>query len=181
VVEVQCRLPLLGHASRITHAPRCCFLQGRLSRDKDPRLLQFVYSQYRFSVFVCKFASPMFALRFIRPKVVRPCPTCFRAASTTTTTPATSHLRPFVYGTAVVIAGGAFIAYYSDSRSGIHQYVLAPLLTTVLDGEQAHKLALRTLRSGLHPRDPRDDDARLKVQVCMESGWNSSLNDCSIL
>lgn len=138
-----------------------------------------VYLGYWFSVFVCTFASPMFALRFVRPKVVRPCPTSFRAASTTTTTPATSYLRSFAYGTAVVIAGGAFIAYYSDSRSGIHRYVLAPLLTTVLDGEQAHKLALRTLRSGLHPRDPLDDDERLKVQVRMESGWKSYLNDCS--
>ena len=129
-----------------------------------------------FSVFVCTFASPMFALRFIRAKVARPCPTGFRAASTTTTTPVTSYLRPFAYGTSVVIAGGAFIAYYSDSRSGIHRHVLAPLLTTVLDGEKAHKLALRTLRSGLHPRDPLDDDERLKVHV---RGWKSSLNDCS--
>lgn len=111
--------------------------------------------------------SPMFALRFVRPKVFRPCPTSFRAASTSTTASATSRLRSFAYGTTVVIAGGAFVAYYSDSRSAIHQYVFAPLLRTVLDGEVAHKLALRMLRSGLHPKDRLDDDARLKVQVRM--------------
>jgi dihydroorotate dehydrogenase len=112
----------------------------------------------------------MFALRFVRPKVVRPCPTPFRAASTSTTTSTTLRLRSFAYGTAVVIAGGAFVAYYSDSRSAIHQYVFAPLLRTVLGGEAAHKLALRTLRSGVHPRDQLDDDPRLKVQVRMKSG-----------
>jgi len=109
----------------------------------------------------------MFALRFVRPKVVRPYSTPFRAASTSSTASTTSHLRSFAYGTAVVIAGGAFVAYYSDSRSAIHQYVFAPLLRSVLDGEAAHKLALRVLRSGVHPRDQLDDDARLKVQVRM--------------
>ena len=113
--------------------------------------------------------SPMLALRPVRARRVRPCLTPFRAASTSTTTSTTSHLRSFAYGTTVVIAGGAFVAYYSDSRSAIHQYVFAPLLRSVLDGEAAHKVALRVLRSGLHPRDRLDDDARLKVQVRMQN------------
>jgi dihydroorotate dehydrogenase len=112
----------------------------------------------------------MFAFRSVRLKVVPPCPALFRAASTSTTASAVSHLRSFAYGTTVVIAGGAFVAYYSDSRSAIHQYVFAPLLRSVLDGEATHKLALRVLRSGLHPRDQLDDDARLRVQVRMQNG-----------
>jgi dihydroorotate dehydrogenase len=112
----------------------------------------------------------MLALRFVRPKLVRPCPAPSRAASTSTTVSATSYLRSFAYGTTVVIAGGAFVAYYSDSRSAIHQYVFAPLLRNILDGEAAHKFSLRVLRSGLHPRDQLDDDARLKVQVRLQGG-----------
>lgn len=57
--------------------------------------------------------------------------------------------------------------YYFDCRSALHRYVLTPVLRNVVDPEAGHKFAVKTLRSGLAPRDPVDDDERLQCEVSL--------------
>ncbi|KAF7309757.1 Dihydroorotate dehydrogenase [Mycena indigotica] len=90
-----------------------------------------------------------------------------RHASTRAPSPS-SPIRNGVYGTVLVVSAGLFTIYYLDARSAIHRYVFTPLLRNAFDAETGHKLAVRILKTGLAPRDPVVDDARLK----------SSLWDC---
>lgn len=74
-------------------------------------------------------------------------------------------LRTGVYAAAFVVSTGLFTVYYFDSRSALHRYVVTPLVRNLFDAETGHKFAVKTLRSGLAPRDVVTDDARLKTEV----------------
>ncbi|KAF8216433.1 hypothetical protein K438DRAFT_1559634 [Mycena galopus ATCC 62051] len=73
-------------------------------------------------------------------------------------------IRSALYGTVFVLSTGLFAIYYLDARSAIHRYVVPPLLRHTLDAETGHKVAVKVLKSGLGPRDPVQDDARLKSE-----------------
>ncbi|KAJ6518744.1 hypothetical protein C8R45DRAFT_884836 [Mycena sanguinolenta] len=73
-------------------------------------------------------------------------------------------IRNALYGTVFVLSTGLFAIYYFDARSAIHRYVIPPLLRHTLDAETGHKVAVKVLKSGLGPRDPVQDDARLKSE-----------------
>lgn len=51
-----------------------------------------------------------------------------------------------------VFAGTVFGYYLLDSRSLIHEKVLCPLIRTLTDAEQGHKLGIAFLKYGLYPR-----------------------------
>ncbi|KAJ7334078.1 hypothetical protein DFH08DRAFT_880100 [Mycena albidolilacea] len=74
-------------------------------------------------------------------------------------------IRSALYGTVFVLSTGLFAIYYLDVRSAIHRYVIPPLLRHTLDAETGHKIAVKVLKSGLGPRDPVQDDARLKSEL----------------
>ncbi|KAJ7504444.1 Dihydroorotate dehydrogenase-domain-containing protein [Mycena galericulata] len=83
----------------------------------------------------------------------------------TRTSPPRTPIRTGLYGTVFVLSAGLFAIYYLDARSAIHRYVFAPLLRYALDAETGHKVAVQVLKSGLGPRDPVEDDARLKSEL----------------
>lgn len=91
-------------------------------------------------------------------------PALFRSLFTRTPPPRTP-IRTGLYATVFVLSAGLFTIYYLDARSAIHRYVFAPLLRYTLDAETGHKVAVQVLKSGLGPRDPVEDDARLKSEV----------------
>ncbi|EJD52885.1 hypothetical protein AURDEDRAFT_80968 [Auricularia subglabra TFB-10046 SS5] len=94
-------------------------------------------------------------------------PTRIRALSTQSPAAASggSSARNWIYGSLFVVGGGAFVAYYSDSRSAIHRYVTTPLLRKVLDPETSHKAAVRALSAGIAPRDYGRDDETLACEL----------------
>ncbi|CAO1629201.1 unnamed protein product [Parajaminaea phylloscopi] len=62
--------------------------------------------------------------------------------------------------------GSTFLlTYYLDARSAIHRWVAMPFLHTFLDPEEAQKLAIRLLQSGLAPRDYTGDDPSLQTEL----------------
>ncbi|KAJ7760501.1 hypothetical protein B0H16DRAFT_1532499 [Mycena metata] len=79
--------------------------------------------------------------------------------------PRSTPIRNAIYGTVFVLSAGLFTIYYLDARSGIHRYVFAPLLRHTLDAETGHRVAVQVLRRGLGPRDPVEDDVRLKSEL----------------
>ncbi|KAF8963456.1 dihydroorotate dehydrogenase [Flammula alnicola] len=81
-------------------------------------------------------------------------------------------IRTALYTTAFVVSAGLFTVYYLDSRSALHRYVLTPIIRNILDPETGHKLAVKTLKSGLGPKDPVRDDERLKCQLWGEAVSN---------
>jgi len=87
-----------------------------------------------------------------------------RLASTNSQTPQ-NPLKKGLYATVFSVSVGLFAVYYFDSRSAIHRYIITPTLRYVLDPETSHKFAVRTLASGLGPRDTQVDDTRLKLEV----------------
>ncbi|KAF5316628.1 hypothetical protein D9619_006674 [Psilocybe cf. subviscida] len=96
-------------------------------------------------------------------------------ARTLFTRPAPAKRTPIqtgIYTTAFVLSAGLFTMYYFDCRSALHRYVLTPVLRNVVDPEAGHKFAVKTLRSGLAPRDPVDDDERLQCEL-----WGQKLSN----
>jgi len=87
-----------------------------------------------------------------------------RLASTDSQTPQ-NPLKKGLYATVFAVSAGLFAVYYFDSRSAIHRYITTPTLRYALDPEASHRLAVRTLASGLGPRDTQVDDERLKFEV----------------
>ncbi|KZS99887.1 uncharacterized protein LAESUDRAFT_667431 [Laetiporus sulphureus 93-53] len=83
-----------------------------------------------------------------------------------------SRLRTGIYTGLFLVSTGLFAAYYLDSRSAIHRYVITPVIRHVLDAETGHKLAVRVLASGLAPRDTQPDDERLKTEL-----WGEELSN----
>ena len=73
-----------------------------------------------------------------------------------------------LYATALVVSTGLFAVYYFDARSGIHRYVIMPVLRHIVDAETSHQIAVKVLRSGLGPKDPVADDEKLKFEVCLQ-------------
>jgi dihydroorotate dehydrogenase len=87
-----------------------------------------------------------------------------RMYSTPATTPVRRILRPFyLAGTAVLVTG--FALYCTDTRAGIHRYIIPPLLRYFLDGEQAHQFAVKLAKWRITPRDWEPDDPKLMVNV----------------
>jgi dihydroorotate dehydrogenase len=103
-----------------------------------------------------------------------------RYASTSSSVPR-SPIRTGLYTSAVAIAVGLFAVYYSDSRSAIHRYLITPLLRYTLDPEEAHKFAVKVLRSGLAPRDWQADSEKLKTEVRFHIEVLSFRNESSLL
>ncbi|CAE6428328.1 unnamed protein product [Rhizoctonia solani] len=103
--------------------------------------------------------------------VVRRLPQSTRFASTSTETPvvvakpANSGLGSALKASALVLGTGLFIAYYYDSRSAIHRWVIPPLMRTTLDPEVAHRLALRVLGTRFAPTDHGVNDEILKCKL----------------
>ncbi|KAJ7720599.1 dihydroorotate dehydrogenase [Mycena maculata] len=91
-------------------------------------------------------------------------PAFARSLFTRTPVPRTP-IRTGLYSTVFVLSAGLFAIYYLDARSAIHRYVFTPLLRHTLDAETGHKVAVQVLKSGLGPRDPVEDDARLKSEL----------------
>jgi dihydroorotate dehydrogenase len=75
-----------------------------------------------------------------------------------------SPLRTTLYATTFLVSASLFAVYYFDARSALHRSFVTPLLRQ-LDPETSHRFALNILKSGLAPRDPLPDDARLKARV----------------
>lgn len=74
---------------------------------------------------------------------------------------------PRKWGVRAALAAGSVVglAYYFDSRSAAHQYILTPLVRTLFDAETAHRLAVLTFASGLGPRDLVADDPVLATTL----------------
>ncbi|KAI9783166.1 MAG: Dihydroorotate dehydrogenase (quinone), mitochondrial [Peltula sp. TS41687] len=84
----------------------------------------------------------------------------------------TRRLKNLVYGTSVVLILTFGCFYGTDTRAGIHQWVIPRSLRWIYDdAEEAHhagKKALKTLHElGLHPRERGDPDSKgdLSVEV----------------
>lgn len=92
-------------------------------------------------------------------------PSTSRTLFTRTAPSPRSPIRTGLYATVFALSTGLFAVYYFDARSALHRYFLTPILRHTLDAETGHKVAVKVLRSGLGPKDPLLDDARLKVEV----------------
>lgn len=89
----------------------------------------------------------------------------FARSLTTASSSSQSSARTAVYATVFAASVGLFAVYYYDARSAIHRYVLTPVLRRTFDAETGHKIAVKVLQSGLGPRDPVQDDERLRSEV----------------
>lgn len=74
---------------------------------------------------------------------------------------------PRKWGVRAMLAAGSVVglAYYFDSRSAVHQYVLTPLVRSLFDAETAHRMAVLTFASGLGSRDLVADDPVLAATL----------------
>ncbi|KAH7327599.1 hypothetical protein B0J17DRAFT_620262 [Rhizoctonia solani] len=103
--------------------------------------------------------------------VVRRLPQSTRFASTSSETPVVvaqpinSGIGSALKASALVLGTGLFIAYYYDSRSAIHRWVVPPLMRATLDPEDAHRLALRVLGTRFTPTDHGVNDQVLKYKL----------------
>lgn len=91
---------------------------------------------------------------------------------TTASSSSQSSARTAVYATVFAASVGLFAVYYYDARSAIHRYVLTPVLRRTFDAETGHKIAVKVLQSGLGPRDPVQDDERLRSEF-----WGRELSN----
>lgn len=75
--------------------------------------------------------------------------------------PVMQKTRNTLYGTLTL--GGLVLGayYYLDSRSGIHSYVVMPLMHALTDPETSHNMAIKAMSWGLGPRDQKTDDEKL--------------------
>jgi hypothetical protein len=98
-----------------------------------------------------------------RPILSAAKPRACRHASTKTHSPLRRGL-----GTVGLLGGSlAFVAYYYDSRSIIHEHVAMPIIRATMDAEQSHRMAIRLLGAGAwaRPKDKGVDDERLSAMV----------------
>lgn len=84
-----------------------------------------------------------------------------------------------ILGSLLFVGGSlVFLAYYQDSRSAIHEYVVTPLIRQLLDAEQSHKVAVKFLSMRdwatklISPRDKGTDGDELKVKI-----WDLELSN----
>ena len=87
----------------------------------------------------------------------------FTQSSETKRTP----IRTALYTTAFILSSGLFAVYYYDARSALHRYFITPVVRNLFDAETGHKIAVKSLKSGLAPRDPVVDEVRLKAKVSL--------------
>ncbi|CAE6471378.1 unnamed protein product [Rhizoctonia solani] len=103
--------------------------------------------------------------------IVRRLPQTTRFASTSSETPVVvaqpinSGIGSALKASALVLGTGLFIAYYYDSRSAIHRWVVPPLMRATLDPEDAHRLALRVLGTRFTPTDHGVNGQVLKCKL----------------
>jgi dihydroorotate dehydrogenase len=98
-----------------------------------------------------------------------------RHASSTATTPAreaVSKTKNFMYGTAITLTLSFGYLYVTDTRAGIHEWLVTPALRRIYpDGEDAHHAGTTILKAlysfGVHPRERGSPDAAgvLEVEV----------------
>ena len=83
-----------------------------------------------------------------------------------------TRFKNLVYGTVLLLTGSFVYLYVSDTRSGIHQYLVPRLIRTAFpDAEDAHHFGNNALKAtyafGVHPRERGNPDAKgdLRVEV----------------
>ncbi|KAG9122530.1 Dihydroorotate dehydrogenase (quinone), mitochondrial [Ceratobasidium sp. 392] len=74
-------------------------------------------------------------------------------------------LRSALKATALVLGTGLFVAYYYDSRSAIHRWIVPPLMRATLDPEVSHRFAVRLLGTPFAPKDQGVNDNILKCTI----------------
>ena len=75
-------------------------------------------------------------------------------------------LRNFTLGIATISVATFSVFYLLDARSAVHRYIFTPALRLLTaDPEDAHRIAVLALKYGLHPKDMKQDDPRLAVEV----------------
>ncbi|KAJ2832808.1 dihydroorotate dehydrogenase [Coemansia furcata] len=75
-----------------------------------------------------------------------------------------SRLRNAVWATSSIVVGGLGYLYLTDANAGIHKYVSTPLMRQ-LDAEQAHQLAISSMKYGVCPVDRNADDSVLEIEL----------------
>ncbi|KAJ2721450.1 dihydroorotate dehydrogenase [Coemansia sp. Benny D115] len=88
-----------------------------------------------------------------------------------TKAPAPSVFRNVLWTSGVVVAGGLGYLYATDSSAGVHRYVVTPLIR-LLDPEDAHDVAIFSLKHGLHPVDRSTPDGSLALTL-----WGKQLSN----
>lgn len=86
-----------------------------------------------------------------------------------------TRLKNLVLGSAIGIFLVIGYYYVTDTRAGIHQWVVVPSLRWIYDdAEEAHEVGTKALKGlydfGLHPRERGNEDAVGDLQVEVRSG-----------
>lgn len=86
-----------------------------------------------------------------------------------------TRLKNLFLGSAIGIFLVVGYYYITDTRAGIHQWVVVPSLRWIYDdAEEAHEVGTKALKGlyefGLHPRERGDEDAVGDLQVEVRSG-----------
>ncbi|KAH7058711.1 dihydroorotate reductase pyre [Macrophomina phaseolina] len=80
-----------------------------------------------------------------------------------------SRLKLYLKGSAFALLAGIGYLYLSDTRASAHQYIIIPAIRAIWDGEDAHHITVKTLKTlyklGLHPRERGDPDAAGDLRV----------------
>ncbi|KAI9812849.1 MAG: Dihydroorotate dehydrogenase (quinone), mitochondrial [Thelocarpon impressellum] len=81
-----------------------------------------------------------------------------------------TRLKNFLYGTSIALFLGCGYLYVTDTRAGIHRWLVVPSLRLLYaDAEEAHEAGTKALRRlydvGLHPRERGDPDGRGDLEV----------------
>ncbi|KAJ2050252.1 dihydroorotate dehydrogenase [Coemansia sp. S2] len=82
-----------------------------------------------------------------------------------------SRLRNAVWTTSGIVIGGLGYLYLTDASAGFHKYVSTPLMRQ-LDAEQAHQLAISSMKRGVCPVDRSTDDSVLEIEL-----WGKSVTN----
>ncbi|KAI9798764.1 MAG: Dihydroorotate dehydrogenase (quinone), mitochondrial [Piccolia ochrophora] len=109
-------------------------------------------------------------------------PTSTSAEVTVQASSVLGRAKNWIYVTSVGLVLSLTYLYFTDTRAGVHRYVVVPALRLIYndaeDAQEAGTSALKTLYGiGLHPRERGDPDARgdLATEVCfhvLNSGEN---------
>lgn len=80
-----------------------------------------------------------------------------------------SRLKLYLKGSAFALLAGIGYLYLSDTRASAHQYIIIPAIRAIWDGEDAHHITVKTLKTlyklGLHPRERGGPDAAGDLRV----------------
>lgn len=93
-----------------------------------------------------------------------------------------TRLKNLFYGTSVALFLVFGYYYVTDTRAGIHQWVVAPSLRWIYDdAEDAHEAGTKALKAlyefGIHPRERGDPDEAgdLAIEVCGPPALSTSI------